>query len=216
MNYLEIVNSTLRRIRENPVTSLYENKQSSVIAELVNDAVKYVENAHDWSHLRQDINVTTADGVSVYSLPGTQNRAKILDVRNLTVPSVLPKVPASYLRKKEAIGGPPDTSTPRYWAVSTPDSSGDMRIQLWPTPNDIYTIRFFSVVRSQELTAEGDEIVVPSQPVLMFARAMAVHERGGANSIDTEEAYTLAKKTLGEYIMLDAGLNDDELIWYPT
>lgn len=214
MNYIDIINSVLRRMRERQVTSLYENQQSSVVAELVNDAKRYVENAHDWTALRQNIIVTTADGIGSYSLLGTGNRATIIDVRETSVGSIIRQVPAAWVRRKEVISDLV-TSRPSYWSSDGVDASGDAKIKFWPTPNDTYTMDIFAVVRTPELSAEGDEVTIPVQPILLMATAMAIQERGGADSIETQSAYTLAQKSLGEHVMLDAALNPEEQIWYP-
>ena len=214
MNYIDIVNSVHRRIRERQVTSLFENPQSSVVAELVNDAKRYVENAHDWTALRQSIIVTTADGVGSYSLPGTGNRATIKDVRETTQGSVIQQVSAAWVRRQEVISDL-IVSRPSYWASDGVDASGDAKVKFWPTPNGIYTMDIFAVVRTPDLVAEGDVVTIPSQPILLMATAIAIQERGGADSIETQSAYTLAQKSLGEHVMLDAALNPEEQIWYP-
>lgn len=215
MNYLDIVNSVLRRMREDTVSSLYENRQSSVVAELINDAKRHVENAHNWSALRTDLTIATAGGINSYRLVGSTNRATIMDVRNVTSSAMIRQVPASWIRRQDIITNSPGETRPSYWASDGVHSSGDMLLRLWPTPDDVYVIKAFCIIRDPDLAAEGDQLTIPSQPVLMLATAMAAQERGGVDSIDVQSAYTLAQKSLGEHVMLDAGLNPDEQIWYP-
>ena len=86
MTYLQLVNSVLRRMREDEVTSIENTTDSYVklVGEFVNDARRIVEDAWDWSALRSTITVTTTDDVFSYSMTGTNNSFKILDVINDT------------------------------------------------------------------------------------------------------------------------------------
>ena len=52
MTYLQLVNSVLRRLRENEVASVTDNDYSKLIGEFVNDSNRLVEDAWDWSYLR--------------------------------------------------------------------------------------------------------------------------------------------------------------------
>lgn len=215
MNYLDIVNSVLRRIREEPVSSLYENQQSSVVSVLINDAKNHVENAHDWTALRQDIRITTQAGVAVYPLPNTKNRATIKDVRNVTSSYMVRQVPAKYVREQQLVSNSPAESQPRYWASEGVDASGDTTVRLWPVPDGIYNIDVFCVVRTSDLEEEGDTVVVPHQPIVLLSTALSAQERGGVDSTETSFYFQQAQKSLGEFIMFDAGLNPDEMVWYP-
>ena len=84
MTYLQLVNSVLRRLRENEVSSVSENSYSLLIGELVNDAKKTVENAWDWSALRTDITFNTSASDFTYSLTGAKDNSKVLDALNDT------------------------------------------------------------------------------------------------------------------------------------
>ena len=86
MTYLQLVNSVLRRMRENEVTSIESTTDSYVklIGEFVNDGKRIVEDAWDWSALRKTITVTTDNTKFSYSMTGTNNSFKILDVINDT------------------------------------------------------------------------------------------------------------------------------------
>ena len=61
MTYLQLVNSVLRRLREDEVTSVSQNSYSKLIGEFVNDAKRSVEDAYDWTALRTTLTVTTDD-----------------------------------------------------------------------------------------------------------------------------------------------------------
>ena len=59
MNYLEVVNNILKRLRERTVSTVNESSYSSLIAVLVNDAKDIVENSWSWSGLRTTLSATT-------------------------------------------------------------------------------------------------------------------------------------------------------------
>ena len=84
MTYLQLVNSVLRRLREDEVTSVSQNSYSKLIGEFVNDAKRSVEDAYDWTALRTTLTVTTDDTTFNYVLTGSQNSMKLLDVINDT------------------------------------------------------------------------------------------------------------------------------------
>ena len=82
MNYLAAINSVLVRLRERTVESINENEYSSLIATLINDSIQEVEQAWDWSALRQSLTVTTSNGIFNYELNGAKNDVKVLSVVN--------------------------------------------------------------------------------------------------------------------------------------
>lgn len=216
MNYLDIVNNVLRRLREDQVSSLYQNSQSTVVAALVNDAKRMVENSHDWSALRTDLSVGTSSGVTTYSLTGSGNRATILDVRDTTNNAMLRQVSGNYIRRQELVDSNPGLTRPTYYAFDGVDSSGDSQIKFWPTPDNNYVIKAHVILRTADLEAEGDTVSIPAQPIMLMAHAMAAQERGDVSSTDIQSLFTLANKSIGEHIMLDAGKNPEEMVWYPV
>lgn len=213
MDYLDMVNSVLRRLREDTVSSLYENRQSSVVAEFVNDAKRVVEDAHDWSALRTDLTFATGDGISEYPLPGSMNRATIIDARDQTNQAMLNETTSAWLRR-QSLTNNPGTTRPSRYAMEGVDSSGDSIIKLWPTPDSAYIIKVHCVVRTPELSAEGDTPSIPTQPIILLAHALAAQERGDVDSGDLQSLFGYARKSLADAVMYDAAKNRDEQIWY--
>ena len=84
MTYLQLVNSVLRRLREDEVSSVSQTSYSRLVGEFVNDAKRSVEDSYDWTALRTTLTVSTIDSVFNYTLIGSQNKMKILDVINDT------------------------------------------------------------------------------------------------------------------------------------
>ena len=52
MTYLNLVNSVLRRLREEEVSSVQSSTYSKMAGDFVNDAKRIVEDSWDWSALR--------------------------------------------------------------------------------------------------------------------------------------------------------------------
>ena len=84
MTYLQLVNSVLRRLREDEVTTVAQTSYSKLIGEFVNDAKRTVEDSYDWTALRTTLTVSTTADTFNYVLTGSQNRMKLLDVVNDT------------------------------------------------------------------------------------------------------------------------------------
>ena len=59
MTYLNLMNNVLRRLREEETTSVTSTTYVKMVGDFINDAKKVVEEATDWSALRETIVVTT-------------------------------------------------------------------------------------------------------------------------------------------------------------
>lgn len=215
MSYLEIVNAVLRRLREEQVSSLYQNRLSALVAELVNDAKNEVENAHDWSALRTDIAVGTSDAVQDYILLGSGNRVTVKDVRDVTNQVMLRPASSYYMRKMSLVSDQGSTR-PSYWALQGTDSSDDTIMRLWPVPDDNYVLKVHCVARTPDLTEEGSELTIPSQPVILLTYAMAAQDRGDVDSASLQSIYERARSSLANEVQLDAAKNADEMVWGPV
>lgn len=213
MNYLDLINNVLRRMRENPVTSIYENAQSTVVADLINDAKRQCEEAHSWTCLQTDLSVPVALGTSTYSLTGTQQRAEVLDVRNITSGSFLNYVPNVYMRQQELVNDI-GNGQPRHWTHYGIDSSGDTQIKVWPSPDTSYNLRFWICQRQADLAAAGDNLTIPHMPVIHMAHVLAATERGDVDSSDVSTLSALAKRSLADAISHDMGRQPENNIWY--
>jgi len=84
MNYISLVNSVLRRLRETEVSSVADNAYSKLIGEFVNDAKRQVEDAYPWNALSETLTASTATDIFNYVLVGSGQRFRMLDVINDT------------------------------------------------------------------------------------------------------------------------------------
>ena len=213
MNYLAAINSVLVRLRERQVESINENEYSSLIATLINDSIQEVEQAWDWSALRQSLTVTTTNGIFNYELNGSQNSIKVLGVVNATTQSDVNYQTANWFNDRY-LTPTPATGSPSYYSFNGVGTDGDTLIDLYPKPDGVYTVRFNVVQRSEDLVAESDRILCPHRPIVLLAYAKAVEERGEDNGQTGNTAYIQASNSISNAIALDASKHPEETIWY--
>ena len=84
MTYLEVVNEVLTRLRQDPITGIIgeDDESAKMVIKLVNDAKTKVENAHNWSVLRKEWNLTTVDSQKRYDLLDSHNYIKVESMSN--------------------------------------------------------------------------------------------------------------------------------------
>lgn len=212
MTYKELVNNVLKRLRERTVNNVSEQE---LIGILVNDAKYEVENAWNWSALRQTLTVTTTADVFNYELNGTGNNFSIMDVVNETG-NYFMEYRTQHDFNEFYLNQNPQSGNPRYYNFNGVSSDNDTLVDLYPKPDSAYTIYFNIIQRTADLVNNTDVLKVPSRPVLLLAYAKAVEERGEDGGISSTSAYAMAVRALNDAIAHDAQKHSEELIWYPT
>lgn len=212
MTYLQLVNKVLTRLRENTVDTVSQNTYSALIGEFVNDAKRIVEDAWDWSALRTTLTVTTTSDIFNYSLTGSGNRIELLDVINDTS-NFFMKYRDSHWFNKTFLVDEPATGSPMYYGFNGVDVNGDTAVDLSPIPDAAYSLRFNCILRTPELSADTDEVAIPTLPIIHSAVALAVAERGESGGQSAAELFNVADKILSDAIALDAGKHPEELIY---
>jgi len=213
MTYLQLVNSVLRRLREEEVTSVSQNSYSKLIGEFVNDSKRTVEDAYDWTALRDTLTVSTDDTAFNYTLVGSGNRMKILDVANDTSNFFLQYRTSHWMNNAFLINDAP-TGTPQFYSFNGVDANGDNGVDLYPKPDGVYQVRFNAVLRTDDFTVDTDNMLIPSSPVVQLATALGARERGETGGTSAAELFALADRTLADAIAFDAAQHPEETIWY--
>jgi len=213
MTYLDIVNNVLRRLREDEVASVQSTTYSKMAGDFVNDAKKIVEDAWDWSGLRTTLTVTTTADIFNYVLTGSQNKIKVLDVINDTS-NIFMQYNTQHWFNDKYLNQDPPSGAPEYYTYNGVDSSGDTQVDIYPKPDGVYSLRFNCVLRNDDLSADTDELFIPSQPVIHMAVALLARERGETGGTSTPEYFGIADKYLSDAIALDAQKHPEEVIWY--
>lgn len=212
MTYLELVNKVLVRLREDTVATVNQTAYSRLIGEFVNDAIRQVEDAWDWSALRTTLTVSTSSDIFNYVLTGSQNRVKILDVVNDTSNFFLTYKDQHWFNNT-FLNTTPAKGSPFFYTFNGIDANGDTQVDLYPIPNGAYTLRFNVVQRTPEFTNDADELLVPYLPVIHMAVALATRERGESGGNMTPELFMSADRMLSDAIALDASKHPEELVF---
>lgn len=217
MNYTDLVNEVLMRLREDTVTTIGSSRLSvtddpvvDIVKLAVNDAKRTVEDAHQWNALRYDWSITTEAGVHTYGLAGSDNRA-IVESVYVDTGRELRNVSLSYIHKKAA--GNPATNSPMYWAVNGQDDNGDTAIRLFNTPDGADTVTVHGFKRTADLDVDSDRVKVPATPIIYLAFALASRERGEAGGAQAMELFSMSSQFLKDAIALDASASELDNTW---
>ena len=154
MTYLQLVNSVLRRLRENEVTTAVGSADSytKLIGDFVNDAKRIVEDSWDWSSLRNTFTINTVANTSQYNISGTGTASKTLDVINDTSNFFMRHATSSYMNSVFLNSEPPK-GAPNYYAWNGFNENGYLTVDVFPIPDGVYTLRFNMVDRTAPFTA---------------------------------------------------------------
>lgn len=211
MTYLEIVNRVLRRLREAEVSTVTANTYSTLIGDLVNSIKSEVENAYNWSALRQTLSTSTTTDVFNYTLVGSGTRFKVLDVVNDTSNWFMDERSSSWFNQQFLLTTP-QKAAPQFYNYNGVDSNGDTQIDIYPIPDGAYDVRFNVILPQDDLSDDNDIIKVNAQVVIEGALARAISERGeDGGSQDVEARY---RNMLADLIAIEANNRPDEITWY--
>lgn len=213
MTYLELVNAVLRKLREDEVTVVEENDYSKLIGDFVNDALNVVEASWDWSSLRTVIDITTFNNQETYSLTDFGIRGEVMSLYNVSEKQEIRQRTKAYIKDKHYKDPDNTTGKPRYFAFNGTDVNNDTQVTLYPTPDATYQLEANVVLRNQRLTDDAVTTKLPTQPIIQFAFAYALRERGETGGQGAMEQILFAQTDLANAIALDAGNNSGELVF---
>ena len=213
MTYLNLVNNVLRRLREDEVTTVSANTYSAMVGDFINDAKHMIEDAWDWSHLRSTLTITTAADDYTYSLTGSGDKGKVLNIINDTSNFVMQYQPQTWFDEQFFVQTPVSGS-PQYYTYNGVDGSGDAQIDVYPKPDGVYSIKVKVVHRNIPLSSDSDTLAIPSQPVIHMAVALLARERGETGGTSAPEYFAIADRYLADAIALDAQRHPEETIFY--
>lgn len=212
MTYLQLVNAVLRRLREDEVTTVDDSDYSKLVGDFVNDAKRQVEDAWDWTALRNTYTVTTTSGTSTYALTDFGVRSNVLYVHNETANNYIRQESLQRIRQL-ALGTDNAVGTPYYFAIENVDANGDANIRFYQTPSSTQTISVYTIKRTDEFTDDNDVLLVPSAPIVQYAYSFALRERGETGGQSASEQAVFAKQDLNNAIAHDASLNPEGTLW---
>lgn len=233
MNYKEMVNEVLVRMREDEVTSVTDpdnDPQQKIICKFVNDSMNRVARSHTWNAFRKVWVVDLAHGVNKYILSsGAENSAiySVTDVNKRALQEVSARRWAQY---KSTYG------SPSYYHVGSVENH-ELAITLFPTPDsshgdggnsEEYTVAQFGLMtfndptktlivtgfaQPHNLVNDDDLITIPTDPIIQYALAYGHSERGEAGGQSVMELFGIAKSSLSDAISWDVNNSTSEYLW---
>jgi hypothetical protein len=215
--YLELVNETLVRLREAEVTAVTDNAYSKLIGKYINDAKRQVEDAYNWNALSETLTVVTSANLFNYVLTGIGQRFRLLDAINeesnrFLFNETTAKMNDLFLNSDGVV----TRGAPDRFNFNGVDGNGDTQVDLYPIPDGVYNI-YFNVIKPQApLSANADQLKIPSEPVIFLAYSKALLERGEDSGITSTEAYQLYLQSLSDHIAAEANRYPDEITWGST
>ena len=212
MTYLNLMNSVLRRLREEETTSVTSTTYVKMVGDFINDAKTLVGQAADWSALRETITISTTASDNTYSLTGGGDNIKVMSMLNDTENCFMEYQTKDWFNEQLYISSAAE-GTPRYFTYNGLDASGDTQILVGPTPDGVYSIRVDTVKRQADLSANADVLLIPAQPVIHFAVALLARERGETGGTSTAEYFTIANQYLSDAIAIDAAKHPEEMVF---
>ena len=206
------MNSVLRRLREEETTSVTGTTYVKMVGDFINDAKKLVEEATDWSALRDTIVVTTAASDNSYSLTGSSDNVKVMSVLNDTKNCFMDYQTKDWFNEQIYLLNAAE-GAPLYYTYNGLDANGDTEVLVSPKPDGVYSLRFNVIKRQADLSTNTDTLLVPSMPVVHLAVALLARERGETGGTSTAEYFAIADKFLSDAVAIDAAKHPEEMIF---
>jgi hypothetical protein len=146
-------------------------------------------------------------------MTGSGQRFKVIDVINSEDDFFLEYMPFSQMNNL-FLNQSPQKGSPYYYNFNGVDANGDTQVDIFPIPDGVYNI-YFNIYKPQvPLSAGADVIKVPAEPVIKYAYAMGVAERGEDGGLAAQEATALADMSLADHIAIENGRYSDEYVWH--
>ena len=212
MTYLKLMNSVLRRLREEETTSVTSTTYVKMVGDFINDAKTLVGQAADWSALRETLTISTTASNNTYSLTGGGDNVKVMSMLNDTQNCFMTYQTKDWFNDALYISNAVE-GAPKYFTYNGLDGNGDTQILLGPTPDGVYSIRVDLVKRQTDLTANSDSLLIPAQPVIHLAVALLARERGETGGTSTAEYFQIANQYLSDAIAIDAAKHPEEMVF---
>lgn len=210
--YLQLVNNVLTRLREPEVSSVGDTEYSKLIGIFVNDAKREIEDAYKWSSLEKTIIVPTVANQREYTLTGSGRRFNVDNILNDTEDVMMQQVSGDFMDRQYFLSEV-QTAAPIYYNFSGMDNNGDTLVEVWPSPDSVYQLRFMLYVPTEDLELSADTVRIPSHLVQMLAHAKAVAERGEDGGQSFAELYQMYRLALADAIALESNRYDEQVTW---
>lgn len=179
----ELVNEVLRRLREPELgadSTIASSTYATMVASFLNDVKQECEDAWGWGQLRETVQFDTVSGTSLYSLPLTTVRTKLLSMWNSTQNCRMRQVTEDYYNKSTLIGTQVNASPSYYRDRGINPASENKQVELLSIPDGVYTIKAETVNPQKDLVNDDDKLTLTlgKQAIVYGTWALCISERG--------------------------------------
>lgn len=213
MQFIELVNKVLQRLREETVTTTSDNDYAALVGDFVNETIREVEDAWMWSANKITIEIPVTNQVFRYSLTSTNQRSQLLSCYNYTDKCKMVKVEPEVMSHWYFTHNPLQQGSPYYFTRNGIDADGVPIIDIYPIPDASYTLYCNLKVPRDIVTDDTDYIDLPPHPIILGAYAKAIQERGedmGTNLVHAQKSYEFA---LSDAIAIDSRITGSQNDW---
>ena len=213
---LQIVNAVLPRMREATVATSSSTVYASLVSAVLNTVRTQIEQAWMWKALRDTYTVTVTPGSVSYSLTGSGQFARIMDVWNTTSDAEV--TPGSYHTFNERFFANDVVSTgdvTEYNQVGL-DSNYDIQIDIWPNVLATNVLKVNLYLPQADPATDSTVILVPNQILIEGMVAYLMAERGDDNGVAYQQQQQLYQDMLAGAIAAEAGQDQTEVDWFPV
>jgi hypothetical protein len=230
LNWVQLVNQVLIRLRESQVTTVSATSYSQLIGAYVNDAKRIVENAWQWSGLIDYYAFNTVTGQSQYhtnansgAILGTafseRTRLYIDTVENKPLlinatlnfearlnykPTLVDRVTYQMMLNQPTLYYQPPTTWTLYSDPTNTAYQWNKIVTLTPFPDIVYQMQLWVVNPQSDLLEDTTAMIVPDPPVYELAYLYALYEKGEALGETIDVAKARADAALADAVSYDA------------
>ena len=212
--YLQLVNTLLRRVREDQVSTVSDSDYSLLLGEYINLAKDELETMHDWARLRWTTRIYTSPGVFAYEVEDFKHNYVIEKVFNDTLDGELHyreyKQMSCWLNANNADD---QRAPPAYYDINGYTADDDPVINLFPIPDAKYYINIDATVAQVPLSADADEVIIPHQPIVERALVHVLEERGEDDGERYMRQVMRAEEYARRYQLLDIQKWPEKYVW---
>jgi hypothetical protein len=216
LTFLQIINRILPRLRESTVAANDSTDYSSHIGKMLNEVKAEIENAWMWSALRDTYEVSTTQGVTSYALTDAGDCTIISAWNTTSSVQLLRGTNREFDRYFFGSGATIPQGIPCKYLPAGLDENYDRKIDIYPAPSGVFTLKLNVSKQQADLAADGDIPLVPQPLLIEETIARLLVERGdeGAPRPAPGETFILRER-LAQEIAREAGHDDSEMDWEP-
>tara|TARA_R100000808_G_C2111603_1_gene125494 strand:+ start:172 stop:840 length:669 start_codon:yes stop_codon:yes gene_type:complete len=179
----ELVNEVLRRLREPELgadSTIASSTYATMVASFLNDVKQECEDAWGWGQLRETVQFDTVSGTSLYSLPLTTVRTKLLSMWNTTQNSRMRHVTEDYYNRSTLIGTQSNAGPSFYRDRGINAATEYKQVELLSVPDGVYTIKAEIVNPQKDLSTDDEtlKLSLGRQAMIYGTWALCISERG--------------------------------------